>query len=302
MNPNRLLLWTSLPIIAAAGIWAWHARTTREALATTVGGIRTRQAALATERRTLAEQLARAEGNQQVAKASLADLQAKMAKRSPALAKKAPSPSPDDRLREAIQNDPVFQRLQLDARRANLTPQYAALFEHLGLTAERVARLTDLIGKRVEKMSDLNAAARTQGLRADDPAVAKLKNAAETEFQTEATALIGGDGWLEFVEYERTMVVRGVVSEFAGLAPVVAQPVTADQAEKLTALVARYSPEYQNGGKAKPENVDWVTVVASAGQILNEEQLAAFKVATARSRARQELNEMVRRHAAKPQP
>jgi hypothetical protein len=297
MSPHRALFVVTAVIVTLAAGFTLKERLARNATDRAAAEAQGRRLELAAKARRLQATISAEEKNLADAQHVLAELRVRSAKLAPAPKKDGP-PSLNDRVREAGLHDPKFQNLELAAGRIGLTPLYGALFEQLGLTVERADRLRDLLAKRGERNSDVAAVAASQGLKGNDPALARLRQESDAEFAGEVRALLGEAGFQVFQGYERSIEARNFISEFAGWAPILTAPLAADQAEQLTAALAQTSLEYQTGGRVSLLNIDWPAAMAAAAKILSEEQLAVFKIGAARNRVRQELRDLVRRNSA----
>ena len=177
---------------------------------------------------------------------------------------------------EMIRNEPDAEALYLAKSRSDLVARYGPLFRLLGLSAERVASFQDIAIKREEAEMDLADVLRTRGTEDSGAAVAKLKAAAEAEYETTQRELLGEEGYRQLKEYERTSWMRDMISAVAGAAVVEHAPFTAQQADELVRAMADSSTAYRSGGAAMINTVDWASVDALARRILSAEQFAVF--------------------------
>ena len=299
MSPNRTLLVITAVVVSVAAGLTVKERLARNAIDRAADEAEVRRVALAAKARRLQATISAGEKDRADAHRVLTELRENTTKLAPAPKKNAPL-SLNERVREAALHDPKFQSLELAASRVGLTPLYGALFDQLGLPVERANRLRDLLAKRGERSSDLAAAAESQGLKGSDPALGRLRQESEAEFAQEARALIGEEGFKSLQRYERSVEARNFVNEFAGWTPILTTPLSADQAEQLTAALAQTSPEYQAGGRVTLITIDWTAALAAAATILSDEQVAVFKVGATRNRVRQQLADLVRRNGPQP--
>jgi hypothetical protein len=176
-----------------------------------------------------------------------------------------------------FRNDPKEQLRQLAARRLALGSIYGPLFRSLGLSPAQSERFLDVTLKGEERQMDLSAVMRSQGLAEDDPTVIKLRADSDAELQTAQRELLGEAEFRQAQDYGRTSVVRELVSGLAGAAAVAGTPITAQQAEQLTYLLANSSGHYRSGGPAEVAEIEWDKIDTPARAILSESQLTLFK-------------------------
>jgi hypothetical protein len=178
--------------------------------------------------------------------------------------------------REVIENDPQLQTLWLRSGRGNVMHEYGPFFSAAQLTPGQIERFQAALLKRQEQLMDLAAVGQAQGAESRG-AVDTLRNQANAEFDREVGDALGADGYIRFKEYERVVRLRPMVERIAGAATVAGEPLTAAQADQLTALVAKANPDYIAGGRADLANVDWIAADAAAQQLLSPAQMALFK-------------------------
>lgn len=178
--------------------------------------------------------------------------------------------------REVIENDPQLQTLWLRSGRGSVMHEYGPFFSAVQLTPGQIERFQAALLKRQELLMDLAAVGQAQGAESRG-AVETLRAQANAEFDREVGDALGADGYSRFKEYERVVRLRPMVERIAGAATVAGEPLTAAQAEQLTALVAKATPGYVAGGRADLANVDWNAADAEAQRILSPAQIALFK-------------------------
>ena len=279
MNSRNVLLVASVAIMAAGFGVAWnHACTVRET--------ESALAALAQRRADTAANIRRLESRLATNEKDRADLRAALdeAKKAgpvvvaPPPPTKVPAGAPGSfNPMEAIMKDPKLQNYFFASQRAELARSYGPFFRQLGLTPTQVARFQDLMIKRAEQDMDLQAVAQSQGLSPGSPALVTLRKQAEDELRSAQTALLGPTGYEQWQQYERTVGVRPVVQKFVGAAALEALPLTAQQAEQLTQILAEASPRYAKGGKANFSEVDWTVADRRLAGVFSETQLKLFQ-------------------------
>lgn len=197
----------------------------------------------------------------------------------------------------ALQKNPRLQAGYLASERMNLAMRYGPLLQELGLTPEQADRFNNLMAEHTERLLDLKLIARAQGLAESDPANATLVKQADDQLSAAQLDLLGVSGDLRLQEYERTLPVRGQASALAGALALTDSPLSAQQAEQVTQILANASKGYQRGGKAdRPmpgngepltplmlahqtveETVDWGTVLTQSRGVLSDAQFALFE-------------------------
>jgi hypothetical protein len=185
---------------------------------------------------------------------------------------------------QAEQKDPAAQVVRLAAERARLLTSYGLLFRTLGLLPEQIEKFQNIVAKRDEQIIDLNdvlleavSAKKTPlELGAMSSAVTKLKAQAETEYQAGMREVLGEAEYQQLRDYDRTVAVRNMVSGFGGAAMMAGTPLTVQQAEQFTQVLAKASSSYLTGGSASTETIDWSFADPQARQILSEAQWVLF--------------------------
>ena len=177
-----------------------------------------------------------------------------------------------------IQKSPHLQALYLASQRAELGRTYGPLFRTLHLTPDQIAKYEDaMIEYRGQEM-DLQGTAQAQGLGRSDPAIAALQQQADQQLQAAKAAILGDAGAQQDQEYGRTLPVRALVAQIAGTVAFSA-PLTPDQSDQMTQILAAASPSYQKGGAANWNNIDYAQADRAAAAILSPAQLAAWQQA-----------------------
>ena len=120
------------------------------------------------------------------------------------------------------------------------------------------------------------AAALTAASGPDDPAVALLHKS-DQEFVADATALLGADGFQAWQNYYRALPLQPIVTSLAGSLAASPTPLTVDQAQQLTNLLASASSGDLPGGPVNGHPVNWETVLARAPAFLSADQLTALE-------------------------
>jgi len=154
---------------------------------------------------------------------------------------------------------------------------WGGVFRHLDLSARQTHEMETAMIHDLENQMDLNATARAQGLSNDDPAIAKMRQQNEDELQASEEAVLGSQTYDAFQAVQRAEAVRGAAEQVSYMTMYSAYPLTGQQIEQLTQLMAQSSSSYQNGAKATPETIDWAAVLAQAPAFLSQSQIAALQ-------------------------
>jgi hypothetical protein len=259
--------------LAVGGAWQAH-RVKRERQQVLAAAVQQR-AALTEKIRGVEGRIATAERQRAESQATLDGLRA-----APAA---VPAPAATmPRTDELLARDPTLRALYWAAKRADQTVRYGPLVSALHLTPEQTAKFTDLMIKREEQRQDMLGALNTLQDPNNMPSAAKLLGQAAEEFKAAQITLLGMEGYAQLDQYERSLAVRFTIVDSLGeeLART-NTPLTGQQAERLTQVLANASSEYRKGGSATQDTLDWAAVLAQAPGLLSAEQLDAFKATAA---------------------
>ncbi len=276
MHPRTTIIVVATVVVAGALGVVWTASQARRDTESSVVELARKNDAVIREVQSLQSRLASIESDR-------ATLQAKLTERPkvPAAAStsggQAPVAAGRPNPMEVIMQDPKLQNSFFAAQRATLATRYGPLFRRLGLNPAQIGQFEDIMIKREETEMDLMAAAQAQHLPPDSPELATLRKQSEDETTAAAAALLGPADYAQWQGYERTAGVRGVVQNFAGAAVLEAMPLTAQQADQLTQILAETSARYGNGGNADYNDIDWTTADRRLAGVLSEAQLKLFQ-------------------------
>ncbi len=201
--------------------------------------------------------------------------------------------------------DPKLQAEYFKARRANLPFLYGPLLAELGLSRDQTKQFEDLMMRREEMFFDTVAtvpaaldprnwygggsafqrqnfllSAVSDPLQATTPetrAAAALLQQNEAEFRQAASAIIGAEGLHQLQQYERMLPVRDTVDALGVTLVAVGAPLTVAQSQQLTQILAGTVPGFADGGRARPDRIDWGQAVSRAAEILSPQQLATMQ-------------------------
>ncbi|HUR58362.1 MAG TPA: sigma-70 family RNA polymerase sigma factor [Opitutaceae bacterium] len=209
-------------------------------------------------------------------------------------AKVAASAAEKQALYNARATNPDMQRLTLQAERASFALRFGPLYSRLNLSPEQVARFEQRLTAASETSLDLMAASVAKGLSPQDPAVQRLGADEKSKFEADVRQLLGEAGFREYQNYERSQPARESVSQLLGNLTAIGAPLTADQMNQLTQIVANHSPAYQQGARVKGTAADvrWNEVVTDAQNLLSPAQLGVLRAAATQFGAIQQMREI----------
>jgi len=253
MRAKTLILLGACLLIAVAGGLAWqehHATRTKLSLLATAAKRRTTLEAELQQMETWRAALEKARGPLRPP----SEPEAKVPATGP---KGTGQANPRPNATDLILKDPKLQMLYLAAARFNQAMTFGPLFVALKLSPAQQEHFMDIAMAREQTNTDLLAVRRAQGLSADDPAVAALRQEAADEAKSAQLALLGPAGYQQVLEYGRTLPVRFMVGQFAGAAAVEGSPLSLQQAEQMTQALAAASSAYRSGGSVDYLSLDW---------------------------------------------
>lgn len=157
--------------------------------------------------------------------------------------------------------------------RRGIVGRYAPFCYRAGLNTAQIDQLEIMMTEHWQDTADLKAIAELKKLKDDDAEVAQLRTKADDTLQKNEKTLLGDDGFRQLQEFERTLPARDFVTSMATQLYHTNAPLTGDQAEKLTNLLAENNQSYVKGGKIDLAETDWqavhdklVTVIAPGKQ------------------------------------
>lgn len=176
-----------------------------------------------------------------------------------------------------LHDDPKFQLLWLEEKRATVLDRYGLLFHRLHLTDAAIATFVKNVAARDEARMDLDAIVNEQLSRDGkvSPEVATLIQRGAADYEAAQRALLGAAGWEEVARYEREDVARSYVDGWAGGMVVAAgDPLTREQGERLIAVIAAAMAQKRT---TKAAQLDWDKIDADVRGFLSPRQMAVFE-------------------------
>ncbi len=283
MKPcSRSSRWVRCWLSPSPGGIAWkYARLTRQA-EIALGVLTAEQSRVSAELRRADDRLAAASRTRRaVARSSAAVVGARYAAGN--------SNQTESVMAEKVK-DPKVQLIELAAARARGASSYGWFFRKAGLTPAQIEKFQDNLAARDEQYLDLDSMLRIN--RASAPAGSRRRHKLRwPSFAARRMPSIrhpSRNCWAPRPTrscriYDRALPAQAAVSALAGDAVLAGVPLTEQQAEQLTEVVAGTSGDYQKGGVASAASIDSMPSMPKAPSLLSAAQLNVLKtVATPR--------------------
>jgi hypothetical protein len=191
-----------------------------------------------------------------------------------------------DRLRRSTtaKNEPAAPIAGLDSPeqyqarvrvlRAWLALHNASLYRRLGLTPDQIGQLEDVETRHFQRLQDIVATAQSEKIPFSDPAIAELGKQENQQFHREEEAALGEPLAQDVQQYDRTSAVRSLTNALAANI-YFTEPLTPQQGDRVTQILANSSAAYKKGGDASPNDLDLNSALAEIQTVLSPQQLAA---------------------------
>jgi hypothetical protein len=173
--------------------------------------------------------------------------------------------------------DPKLFALGMKAYQSSLNTIYGQMFRTLNLPPEEVTKFKSLAAAHMEAIVDILSSASTQGMQLNDPAVGTLMKDENTQFDAAQKSLLGDAAYQQMQQLNRQMPVSGVAYNVATQVALTSTPLSTAQADQLTQILANSSTQYQNGGYATPNTINWPTALGQAQALLTPTQFQALQ-------------------------
>lgn len=269
-------------ILAGAGAVGWHAARSARAAQAERDAIAHKVVRTKAEIRNAEQRLAAAETEKAGWRFALDASQPVKAQVSGTRPAEARAGISAEKLSEELKHfqqwmkDPTRQLRWLAQTRANLAAD-EPFFRTLGLSATQIERYKMIAIEQSETGMDLGALVDEGIVSNNDPAIAKLRVAAQAKADMAYRELLGEEGYQRFQDYQRTGVARGITRGFAAAAVMAGDPVAAPQLENLVQVIANGSSSYRSGQAVTIDGIEWDIVDAGARSILSDAQWKLFK-------------------------
>lgn len=186
---------------------------------------------------------------------------------------------------------PGLHALYLDAYRKDLELRHAFTLRALGLTAEEVARVIEILARDQERVTDIAAATRARNMASVDAPIKTLTAERLREREAALKAVLGEryDAWQRA---SGPNVVNQTVEDTIAALHATAQPLTFAQSLRLWKILN--GPDgigWRVAGNAivEPTDANYALVTAHASRVLSPEQLATLESVLAGRQALEKL-------------
>ena len=169
--------------------------------------------------------------------------------------------------------DKAYRALAYNASLARRHLEFQRLYRQRGLSPEQITRFEHIMARQDQANLDGQLA---RDLGRDEQAVYRQSG---PEWHDAMRALLGDEGMKQLQTYLRSMPVRNFIDGIAAKSYESGEPITLDQADRLTALALAHDPSYQQGKGTDPGKVSWNDVWEPAAQFLSRDQVAVFETA-----------------------
>lgn len=168
---------------------------------------------------------------------------------------------------------PEYQRLSREVARRDLWRQYGRLYLALNLPPERVAQFERVMVEYDWQRVDVESAARAQGLPDSAPPISKMLADIEINRNAALRQLLGPDLHAEYERFRHTAGIRFEITDWmAGALYETRAPLTGDQADRLTDILARHTIAGEDKPLSTPE-IRWDNVLVEARGVLSPIQM-----------------------------
>jgi len=196
--------------------------------------------------------------------------------RTPVTSAPAPSETEEAVLDRLVLGLPELQRLYVKQQVIRIAEKYGPLYRTLALEPTQAARFEAILGEYAQMSQDIYVSGLAKGLPKTDPAVRALVKEAADLRDAALRELLGTEGFATYREFDKTSLWRAVPARLAGMVYTSSQPLTHEQAERLTAIMAAPDPQGPNRHPFSSER--WVDTLAQARGVLSPAQVAALEV------------------------
>lgn len=198
---------------------------------------------------------------------------------------------------------PEYFRLAGEKYRAELAQKFWPLYRRLNLTPEQIARFEANRTASHQATTEVLSSAQAKGVAPGDSAVAKLAGEATLPFETELMALLGEEGYREYLRHNRASAGVALVKELVGALAWSAAPLSATQGERLALdmIAETRAVPVAPGSRSVRHVTDWDAFATLGRSVLTPEQMPAFQ-AVLDARKLQERMTEISRIASAPKP
>lgn len=192
-----------------------------------------------------------------------------------------------------VATHPEVRARYLKDFRDMLDTTYGPVFKARHLPAEQIEKVEDLLTQREDKDLTVGQTASAEGLDPTAPAIVAMNDQLTRANNAAIRAAVGADNYQAIHDYLRETAVVPLVSSLSSSMAGLGEPLTADQAVKLTAALAASSQRRPNTA-AIPNTINWDQAISNAQGILSPSQLSTFTLIQQQSQSQQQIMEMQR--------
>jgi len=268
MSTSKTIAAAGIALVFAIGFSVHEMRQARAA-----------DASLAAAQRNLtglADQVTRsgqrvAEAESKLAGLRQADAEALAATEAEATKAAKAKPDPFGTGKKFVETHPETTRLITSYAAHRVTILYGELIRRLHLTPEQTEQFRALALQREAGVRWFTA---TQVPYAE----VNVGDLTRQQIDAQIKELLGPAGYAQYEEYSRNLLgqTRRLAEQIARSDYFSATPLTPEQANRLTEIVAQNSPEFGAGRQVNLVTLDWDKTIAAAGSVLPAPQLAAL--------------------------
>ncbi|MBL9207621.1 MAG: sigma-70 family RNA polymerase sigma factor [Opitutaceae bacterium] len=211
--------------------------------------------------------------------------------RAPAASAPAPSETEEAVLDRLVLGLPELQRLYVKQQVIRIAEKFGPLYRTLALSPTQAARFEAILGDYAQMSQDIYVSGLAKGLPKTDPAVRALVKEAADQRDAALRELMGTEGFATYREFDRTSLWRALPARLAGMVYSSDQPLTHEQAERLTAIVSAPDPQVPN--RHPFSNERWADTLAQARAVLAPAQVAALEVMREQYKTGLEVHQIV---------
>jgi hypothetical protein len=177
----------------------------------------------------------------------------------------------------ALANNPALLAEHLRNLRDVPDWGFAQMFHAVGFSPEQIAQWKQMIVQGSQRRLDLIAAVEAQGLGRNSETF-KMLNAENEKLRRQREAEILGDLEPKYREYQRLEGTRGLVEWLTRTGVYLEEPITGQQIERATQILAANTREVlrSSNGQEAPV-IDWATTAAQLKDILSPSQIATLQ-------------------------
>ena len=264
-NIRATAVWVVLVAAICLGYAGFHAASTAEASRVAVAK---KRAAMTVEMRELAAIFAA--GRRPSLESGAAPVE------SPWRVKTGKPGDSGSRQRSAVMaSDSKLAALSLAVFRATLGQKYRQFYRALGLSPQQIGAFENLLTARQEETIDVNAVASADGPDAR-PEIDEVRRQEDDDFRAAQIALLGEAGYHQLQEFNRALPVWNLVNVIE-TPPFPQDSLSPAQTQQLATILTGASGNFENGGVATLDSIDWNTALAQAQGFLSAEQMEGLK-------------------------